>query len=350
MTQESLFCDLFPEDDPGVDDERHPILDRPLEDCRPLILNWGAGVDSTAMACGLRERGIIPDLVIFSDTGGEKRRTYEWVRTFPDVMRSWGFPEVVVVKYQPVRATYDTLFDNCWQNQTLPSLAFGFGKCSLKFKGEVMDAWIRGVSRGPNKKDPWPKYAAAAAAGAKPTKLIGYDDGPKDSRRKVDHHEDAHWFYRYPLREWGWDREACEAVIRRHGLPVVAKSSCTFCPAMKPHELIDLFDTEPDKFLEAMQLEARALPGLEKVEGLWRKTRKGDGRSGSWLLWAESEGLIRVTRETVTRAFKPESKKESDREVRTFDDVVAIDLLEVRPDVRERWMNEETDDYGCAAF
>ena len=349
MNQESLFCDLFPEDD-VAEDERHPILDIPLNESRPLILNWGAGVDSTAMACGLRERDIIPDLVIFSDTGGEKQRTYDWVRRFPAIMHSWGFPEIVVVRYRPVRATYDNLFDNCWQNQTLPSLAFGYGKCSLKFKGEVMDGWIRGISRGPNKKAPWAKYAEAAAAGVKPTKLIGYDAGPKDSRRKVAHHEDDNWFYRYPLREWGWDREACEAVIRRHGLTVPPKSSCTFCPAMKPHELIDLFDTEPDKFLEAMQLEARALPGLEKVEGLWRKTRKGDGRSGSWLLWAESEGIVHVTRAPVTRAFKPDSKKEFDREVRTYDDVVAIDLLEVRADVRERWANEETDDYGCAAF
>lgn len=337
MIQQNLFCYMGDDDS---EDKQHPILDVPLNDSRPLILNWGAGVDSTAMACGLRERGIIPDLVIFSDTGGEKRRTYDWVQEFPAIMRSWGFPEIVVVSYKPVRATYDNLFDNCWQNKTLPSLAFGKGACSLKFKAEIMDKWICGVSRGQNKKDPWPKYAEALAAGVKPTKLIGYDAGPKDSKRKTAHHEDDKWFFRYPLREWGWDREACVQVIRRHDLRVPPKSSCTFCPAMKPHELLDLFDTEPDKFLQAMQMEARALPGLEEIEGLWRKTRKSDGRSGSWLLWAESEGLIVVERETVTEAFKPDSKKESDRLVRTYDKVVRIRLLEIRPEVRERWLAE----------
>jgi hypothetical protein len=346
MIQQSLFCDLFEDDS---EEKRHPILDVPLNDSRPLILNWGAGVDSTAMACGLRERQIIPDLVIFADTGGEKEATYEWVRRFPEIMRSWGFPEIVTVRYSPVRATYDNLYDNCWQNRTLPSLAFGYGKCSLKFKGSVMDNWIRGVSRGKNKKDPWAPYAAAAAEGIKPTKLIGYDAGPKDSRRKVSHHEDEHWFFRYPLREWDWDRKACVEVIRRHGMAVPAKSSCTYCPAMKPHELVDLFDTEPDKFLQAMQMEARALPGLEKVEGLWRNTRKGDGRSGSWVLWAESEGMIRVEREMVTRAFNPKSKKEADQEVRTFEEITHIELLEIRTEVRNRW-GKEDDDHGCGAF
>lgn len=41
----------------------------------------------------------------------------------------------------------------------------------------------------------------------------------------------------YPLREWGWDRLACERQIDRAGLPVPVKSACFFCPASKTHEI-----------------------------------------------------------------------------------------------------------------
>lgn len=45
---------------------------------------------------------------------------------------------------------------------------------------------------------------------------------------------------RYPLREWGWDRERCQREIDRAGLPVPVKSACFFCPASKQHEITQL--------------------------------------------------------------------------------------------------------------
>ncbi len=41
----------------------------------PIIVAYGAGVDSTAMLIGLRDRGIRPDLILFADTGSEKPET-----------------------------------------------------------------------------------------------------------------------------------------------------------------------------------------------------------------------------------------------------------------------------------
>ena len=39
----------------------------------PLVVHYGAGVDSTAMLVGMAQRGITPDLILFADVGAEKR-------------------------------------------------------------------------------------------------------------------------------------------------------------------------------------------------------------------------------------------------------------------------------------
>ena len=100
----------------------------------PLIVNYGVGVDSTAMLFGMHRLGEAPDLVIFADTGGEKPETYGYIPVMNDWLQRAGFPLVTIVSYQPARASYYTLEENCLVNETLPSLAFGYKSCSLKFK------------------------------------------------------------------------------------------------------------------------------------------------------------------------------------------------------------------------
>src|SRR3546814_8141336 len=46
-------------------------------DCRaPVMVAWGAGVDSTALIIELAEAGEPIDMVLFADTGSEKAETY----------------------------------------------------------------------------------------------------------------------------------------------------------------------------------------------------------------------------------------------------------------------------------
>src|SRR3546814_2776419 len=71
-----------------------------------------------------------------------------------------------------------------------------------------------------------------------------------------------------------------------------SKSSCFFCSASKPAELIWLHHHHPDLFRRALIIETNAMPRLTKSEGLWRVTRKRDGRPGNWRLWALQTGLI----------------------------------------------------------
>lgn len=51
------------------------------------------------------------------------------------------------------------------------------------------------------------------------------------------------------------DRAACMALIRRAGLPVPPKSSCTFCPFQKISQWQHLRKEQPERFQQAVDLE-----------------------------------------------------------------------------------------------
>lgn len=58
------------------------------DDLHPLIVNWGGGVNSTAMLVGMLERDIRPDRIIFADTWAEKPETYEFAWRSEDVQKT----------------------------------------------------------------------------------------------------------------------------------------------------------------------------------------------------------------------------------------------------------------------
>src|SRR5204863_4589674 len=87
-------------------------------------------------------RGIRPDLVLFADTAGEKPETYQYLGVIRPFLARVGFPDVIVVRYQPTRAAYHTLEQQCLHTGTLPSLAYGGKSCSLKYKRTPQDRYI----------------------------------------------------------------------------------------------------------------------------------------------------------------------------------------------------------------
>lgn len=274
---------------------------------KPVVVAYGLGVDSTAMLVGMINRGEIPDLILFADVGNEWPESYEYLPVINAWLREHGAPEVQVVRRVGVRTTYNTLEENCLVNETLPSLAFGRKACSQKWKVEPQNKFV----------SKWGPAKAAWAAGLKVTKLIGYDAGPKDMRRS-DIAEDKQYEYRYPLREWGWDRERCIAEIKAAGLPVPRKSACFFCPSTKPEEIDELMEKHPDLAARIVRLEDNAQQHMQcgtvvgkddegkpvtcnhsreehergigcgtfkaKIEGLWRKaTRKRPGAMAAYI-------------------------------------------------------------------
>lgn len=223
---------------------------------QPLIVAYGLGVDSTAALIEMHTRDIRPDAILFADTGDEKQETYNYLPIINAWLKSVGFPQVTVVRYQPVNfknwPPYATLGENCLTNGTLPSLAFGFKSCSLKWKVVPQNKWA----------ETWPMAVDYWRSGGKVKKMIGYDASPKDKKRYAHSQglEDDKYEYWYPLIEWNMDREACKRAIIATGLPVPPKSACKFCPATQPEEL---HRHRKDYLRYIVMMEARAKPRLE---------------------------------------------------------------------------------------
>ena len=225
----------------------------------PVVLRWGGGVNSTALAVGLHERGERPDFVVFSDTGGEKPETYAYL----DVFRSWldavGFPPLIVVSYKTL-AGDTTLEDWCLRVGQLPSRAFGMGSCADKWKIRPLESWSTHE----------PSIKATREAGRKPIALLGYDAG-EARRDKIM--ENDRWRFAAPLRDWDWDRADCVDAIVRADLPVPPKSACFFCPSSTKTEIRQLASEHPDLLDRALAIEGRGREeaGLRSVQGLGRR-------------------------------------------------------------------------------
>jgi hypothetical protein len=224
---------------------------------KPLVVAFGGGVNSTAMLVAMRRRGITPDLILFADTGGERPETYDAVKTVSRWCVDRGMPEIFTVA-KTFQGKPESLEQNCLRMQMLPSIAYGYKSCSLKFKAEPQDKYCNHV----------PLLKAAWKSGLKVTKAIGYDSG-EERRAKIAN--DSKYEYWYPLIEWGIWREDCEEICRSEGLPV-GKSSCFFCPSMKKAEILDLKTRHPDLLARAVVMEKNAK--LTSIAGL--------GRSFAW--------------------------------------------------------------------
>ena len=225
------------------------------------ILSYGAGTNSTALLVGLHERDIRPDYITFSDTGGEKPHTYEYIKIMQAWLKKVDFPEITIVKKVDKNGDVLTLEDDCLNTGTLPSIAYGFKKCSHKYKIQPQDKFFNNL---PEAREVWKK-------GEKINKMIGFDAGEE---RRAGVRDDKKYMFSYPLIDWGWYREDCIEAINRAGLPNPGKSSCFFCPSSKKNEIFELNRKYPELALRALEIEEKAAPSLTSIKGL--------GRSFSW--------------------------------------------------------------------
>ena len=100
----------------------------------PCIVAFGGGTNSAAMLIEMQKRSVIPDLILFADTGGELPETYKFVTEFSKWLEARKMPKIEWVKYKK-----ETLEENCLRVKMLPSLAYGFKGCSHKYKIEPQE-------------------------------------------------------------------------------------------------------------------------------------------------------------------------------------------------------------------
>lgn len=234
-----------------------------------IIVSYGGGTNSTAMLVGLNERGRRPDAITFADTGGEKPHTYRHINAVNEWCERVGFPLVEILgPVMPQQKIDGTLEQECLRLGSLPSKAYGFSSCSMKWKIE-----------------PQIRYAAAFAkrhgiTQRDITRLVGFDaDEPSRVERGRVSSAKQEIQQEYPLYDWGWGRDECIAAIDRAGLPQPGKSACFYCPSSKKHEILWLQKNHPDLAFRAVMMERIALHGFGPAP---QTTSNGLGRSFSW--------------------------------------------------------------------
>lgn len=260
------------------------------------ILSLGLGVNSVALAIEAANRGIVLDLIVFSDTGDERKRTYEYCDLFSEWLVNHGQPAITTTRWIRRDGTFVPISDISLLRKELPSKAYGYSGCTAKWKQQPLDKLVREDERA----------KAAWARGELVERWIGYDsDEPERAARMLEKNPQPRkrkqgqeivvpsWKWRCPLVEWDMGREECLAVIAAAGLPSPGKSSCFMCPSMKRSEIDDLARDEPEALQRALAIEDAALQGGEL------RTVKGLGRSFSWREYLEGKAEALAAREVV---------------------------------------------------
>lgn len=224
------------------------------------LVSYGGGTNSTAMLCGMVERGEpAPHAILFADTGagenrpGEKPHTYRYVRMFSGWLVSRGYPPITTIRKG---GRDETLEEKCLRLKVLPSVAYGWKTCSHAFKIEPQEKWANND----------PACRAAWVAGDQVIKLIGYH---ADEPHRAKPYCDTKYVNRYPLIEWRWGQEKCQEAIGRAGLTLPGKSACFFCPNSTKAEIQQLSEQYPPLAQRALEMEANA--DLTVVKGLGRR-------------------------------------------------------------------------------
>lgn len=232
-----------------------------------IVVSFGGGVNSTAMLVGMVERGEKCDLILFADTGDEKPHTYEHILEFSKWLVANGMPEIITIKGdQPQMVKDGSLSAECWRLGNLPAKAYGGSGCSMKWKIEPQEKFMR-------------KYLAKHQLTGPYMKLVGYDaDEPERADRASKIVNNA-FTKRFPLVEWGWGRDDCVDAIGRAGLKQPGKSACWHCPSTKKWEILELKRTYPRLLDRALEMERRAIAG-EGPAGKFQA--EGLGRNFSW--------------------------------------------------------------------
>tara|TARA_R110000824_G_scaffold65943_1_gene171367 strand:+ start:4756 stop:5721 length:966 start_codon:yes stop_codon:yes gene_type:complete len=244
--------------------EEYPELMWDGDEKLPIVVNFGAGVDSTAILVGLHQRGIRPDYIVFSDTGAERPDIYAHIKRVNKWLATINFPQVSRV-YKQVKGKEYGLADLLRDNKDIPSLAYGYKTCSIDHKIRPVEKFLR--SEGVKRHIGIIGYGTGEIDRA--LKALGSQQKVRDSKKRAltKFNLRVLWF---PLIDWKLNRDECKKLSKTVGF-CTAKSSCFFCPAMRLSEIVKLRDYYPELYDEALKIEDRFFEGdkerrIRKIE------------------------------------------------------------------------------------
>lgn len=223
---------------------------------------YGGGVNTIAGIIKATKIGIKFQYIVMADPGKENPLTYEYIDYFNKWLITHDQPTVTIVKQKNFKGEFVGLYQNCINEEMLPSIVYGHKSCSLKYKAAPQDVFC---NNEPLIRECW-------GNGGRVIKYMWYDFD-EDHRTKKDH-SNSKYLFKYLLVENEIDRFGCIQIIIDEGLILPPKSSCTFCPSMKPYEIIELYESNRKEFYDAISMERNAEGNLLTIKGL--------GRDFSW--------------------------------------------------------------------
>lgn len=210
------------------------------------IFSSGGGVQSIA-ALVLSARGEIDfPIHLFANVGDDSElpATLRYVR---EVAMPWAaehgiaFHEVQRIQ----RGAPVTLYNEVMREDTvaipIPARtangAPGLRSCTKHYKAIPISRWTKRA--GATDEDP-----AVVGLG------ISLDEFQRANSSRISWQR-----FEYPLIDLRLTRDNCESIIRAAGLPVPPKSSCWFCPFLRPSRWREMKERDPNLFMNAVVFE-----------------------------------------------------------------------------------------------
>jgi len=218
------------------------------------VLSYGGGTQSTAMllmALKGEINGVIPDYIIFADTGWEPKRVYDWVDKVNTYIKKAFNREIIFTSAGNIRE--DTL-KKLESNEGFVQIpvhsvkengdkSLGSRQCTGVYKIRPIDKKIRQLlGYAPRKRikevvHVWKGISTDEIARVKPSQT---------SWQVAEH----------PLVEVAnVDRSACVAYVEREGLGTPAKSHCIGCPFNHPDVWREMKRHDPESFQDAVYVD-----------------------------------------------------------------------------------------------
>ena len=286
---------------PGTQKTLDLILETNYSDL--TVLSFGGGQDSTTILFKLvldkkfRARYISKNgklLVLFANTHNEHPETYKYIEDI--IIPFCKKHEIEFVKIDNTMGFHGKTWQSLtyqWKlnKPTIGSTAFT-KSCSHNLKlipqYNYVEQWLPKNYSKVNNKTRKDNYVQFSKYYGKITWLIGIAKG-EESRVADANKETAKWKrqaveVKYPLIDFGLDRQACQDYIKSINKPIPMPSNCMFCPFSCNHmELLWLEKSYPEKFDEWIELEQAKLDAHKDVPknlGVSGKLHKTGDRKG----------------------------------------------------------------------
>lgn len=228
------------------------------------VLSYGGGTQSTAlllMALKGEINGVIPDYIIFSDTGWEPKSIYDWIDKVNNYIKKTFEREIIFTNGGNIR---EDLLNAVKHGKRVASLPFytlnDDGERGMVMRQCTMEYKIQPIKR-------------------KIKELLGYKKNERvkeivhmwkgistDEIQRVKPMKEKWLVAEHPLVDIvNMDRSACVAYVEREGLGTPAKSSCIGCPFHDDTVWIEMKKHDPKSWNDAVYIDKmiRNMPKLK---------------------------------------------------------------------------------------